>query len=229
MKKNKPLWIISLGGSLINPDGSPDVEFLKQFKSKIVEMIESHSFLFITGGGKITRIYQNAARELGVTDSTDLDWIGIKATHTNAELFRSLFQDFAPDRIYTDPTDHMDLLHPVTVFGGWKPGWSTDYDAVLAAETFGATKIVNMSNIEYVYTDDPKTNPNAEKLETTTWDQLQKIIGTEWTPGMNAPFDPKAIDKARSLGLTVYFASGSNLDNLQSLLRGESFVGTTIS
>ena len=225
----KPLWIISLGGSLINPDGKPDIDFLGKFKAAILELLDSHSFLLITGGGKVTRIYQNAAKELGVLDQDDLDWIGIRPTLANADLVRSIFKDMAPEQIYTDPTDHIDLMHPVTVFGGWKPGWSTDYDTVLAAETFGAKKIINLSNVEHVYTDDPRTNPDAEKLENTTWDKLQEIIGTEWTPGMNAPFDPKAIDKARTLGLTVYFTSGSDMENLQKLLRGEKFVGTTIS
>jgi len=47
---------------------------------------------------------------------------------------------------------------------GWKPGWSTDYDAVIMAKNISADAIINMSNIDYVYDSDPKKNRNAKKL-----------------------------------------------------------------
>ena len=111
---------------------------------------------------------------------------------------------------------------------GWKPGFSTDFDAVVLAERFGAKTVVNLSNIAQVYTDDPKKNPDAKPLVSATWPEFQKIVGTEWNPGLNAPFDPIATKKAADLGLTVVVAAGSNLPNLDKILRDEPFFGTTI-
>jgi len=58
--------------------------------------------------------------------------------------------------------------------------------------------------------------------------EFQKIVGTEWKPGINAPFDPVATKKAAELGLTVFMSSGSDLDNLDKILRGLDFFGTVI-
>jgi len=42
------------------------------------------------------------------------------------------------------------------------------------------------------------------------------------------PFDPIAADKARELGLTVIFASGTNLMNFADILNDRAFIGTII-
>jgi uridylate kinase len=115
------------------------------------------------------------------------------------------------------------------VAAGWKPGFSTDFDAVMLAERFGAATVINLSNVAQVYTDDPRKNPDAKPLERVTWPEFQRIVGTEWKPGLNAPFDPIATTKAASLGLTVYMAAGSDLPNLGKILRNQPFFGTVIS
>ena len=116
----------------------------------------------------------------------------------------------------------------VLVAAGWKPGFSTDFDAVVLAERFEAKTVINLSNIAQVYTDDPKKNPDARPLEAVSWPEFQKIVGTEWNPGLNAPFDPVATKKAAELGLSVYVAAGSDLPNLDKILRGQPFFGTVI-
>ena len=109
-----------------------------------------------------------------------------------------------------------------------KPGFSSDYDAVLLAEKFHAKRVINLSNIERVYTDDPKTNPNAAPLDALSWDAFRALVGDEWVPGKNTPFDPVAAKHAASLGLTVICAAGRDLKNLKNLLEGKPFLGTTI-
>jgi uridylate kinase len=54
------------------------------------------------------------------------------------------------------------------------------------------------------------------------------MVGDEWVPGKNVPFDPVASRHAAKIGLKVICAAGKNLDNLKKILRGEDFVGTTI-
>jgi uridylate kinase len=116
----------------------------------------------------------------------------------------------------------------VLVAAGWKPGFSSDNDAVLLAERFGAGSVINLSNIEQVYTDDPKKNPDARPIDAISWPDFRALVGDEWKPGKNVPFDPVASRRAAELGLKVICAAGRDLENLGKILRGEAFLGTTI-
>jgi uridylate kinase len=54
------------------------------------------------------------------------------------------------------------------------------------------------------------------------------MVGDEWVPGKNVPFDPIASRHAAKIGLKVICAAGKNLPNLEKILNGEPFLGTTI-
>jgi uridylate kinase len=54
------------------------------------------------------------------------------------------------------------------------------------------------------------------------------MVGEEWVPGKNTPFDPVASRRADEIGLKVICAAGRNLPNLKNILNREPFVGTTI-
>src|SRR3989344_1373819 len=83
--------IISLGGSLIIP-GELDVEFLRDFRDLILaEAGQGKKFIIITGGGKINKVYLEAAKKLSNPSNEDQDWIGIAALKLNAELLRVIF------------------------------------------------------------------------------------------------------------------------------------------
>jgi uridylate kinase len=114
------------------------------------------------------------------------------------------------------------------VAAGWNPGFSTDFDSVCLAERFGAKTVINLSNIEKVYTDDPKKNPAARPLDAISWADFRSMVGDAWEPGKNCPFDPVASRKASGLGLKVVCANGRDLPNLVSILEGAPFTGTTI-
>ncbi len=184
--------------------------------------------IVIAGGGGPARTFQKAARELDPhTENEQLDWIGIRATWLNGELVKSMFGSDCPDPLVTDPTHPGDFSGRVLVGAGWKPGFSTDFDAVVLAERFGARRLLNLSNIEQVYSADPKKDPQARPLESLSWEEFQRLVGTEWSPGANLPFDPVATSRARELGLEV-IVLGPSLDNLTSFLEGRPFLGTRI-
>lgn len=216
---------------MIAPDGV-DVAFLQEFHRRIdlwLNEAEGRRVVLITGGGAPARVYQQAYRAVvGAPTLERQDWIGIAATRLNGALVKAIFGDDCPDEVVTDPTAAFTWSGRVLVAAGWKPGFSTDFDAVVLAERFGAQTVINLSNIKQVYTDDPKKNPLARPLEAVTWAEFQKIVGTEWNPGLNAPFDPVATKKAAELGLTVYVAAGGDLPNLDKILRGQPFFGTVI-
>ena len=227
MKLSKKV-IISLGGSIIVPDDL-DVSFLKSFKNIIEEFVEKgNKFVIYCGGGSIARKYQKALSEVIGNDQEAMDWTGISATHLNAFLVKTLFQDKAEDIVIEDPTQKIDFNKSILVAGGWKPGWSTDYDAVLVAKNLGADTIINMSNIDYVYDSDPKKNKGAKHLKQISWPNFRKLVGNKWSPGLNMPFDPIAAKEAAENNLKVIII-GSDLDNLRNILEGKEFKGTTIN
>jgi len=228
--------VISFGGSIVAPDGV-DVDFLKKFKNLIQSFIETDSarrFIFVVGGGGPARRYQNAYREIK-TDvkneeafSQAADWIGIMATRLNAQLIKAIMGEWCNQDVVTNPMEVSPLTGRVLVAAGWKPGFSTDYDAVLLAERFNADSVINLSNIEKVYTADPKVDPNARPIDKISWADFRAMAGDEWIPGKNVPFDPVASRHAEKIGLKVICAAGKNLENLKNILLGEEFTGTTI-
>lgn len=223
--------VISLGGSMVAPAGV-DVTYLKQFADRLrrwLDAASAHRAVLIVGGGALAREYQNAYRSLvAAADTNQQDWIGIAATRLNAALVKALFGTLAPDEVVTDPTAAWDFTGRVLVAAGWKPGFSTDYDAVVLGERLGARRVINLSNISQVYSADPKKDPAARPLDRLTWPEFQALVGTEWNPGLNAPFDPVATRRGAELGLEVCVAAGADLDNLDRILRGQPFFGTLI-
>lgn len=232
--------VISLGGSIVVPD-QPDVELIVAYHRLFREYTATagRRVIVVVGGGAPARTYQQAYRGVGdrlgpdglVADSTRLaaqDWIGITATRLNAELVRHSLGDLCRDPVVYDPTAEFAFTGAVLVGAGWKPGFSTDFDAVLLAERFGADTVVNLSNISQVHTADPKIDPEARPLEAVSWSEFHGIVGTEWKPGSNLPFDPVATKRAAELGLRVIAANGRDIDNTRAILEGKDFFGTTI-
>ena len=223
-----PLHVVSLGGSLIVPE-EIDIDYLATFKRFIVERIAmGERFILIAGGGKVARKYQQAAADVSEIDNEEKDWLGIHSTRLNAHLLRTIFKRYAHPRIFTNLDEHIDFQENILIGAGWKPGWSTDYIAVRLAERYGGRSIINLSNIEYVYSEDPRINPQATKYENISWPDFRAIVGTTWCPGMSAPFDPIASQEAARLSLTVAILNGRNLENLNQYLEGNPFKGTLI-
>ncbi len=241
--------IISLGGSIIVPD-IPSSTIITKFIRMAASWLNAYDnrrLVVVVGGGATARNYQRAYIDImnhrGIladsysdkkltkqAQEDSADWLGIDITHINAKLVRFAFEGLAGDDIVTDPTAAPDEWHGrVLVAAGWKPGFSTDTDAVYLAEKYGAKMVLNLSNIAQVYDSDPKKNPHAKPLNNITWADFRKMVGSDWRPGMNAPFDPIASKKAEELGLTVICADGHNIENTRAILNGEPFVGTVIS
>ena len=229
LKNKREYVVVSVGGSLIVPD-EIDTVFLKNFHTLIMKKIDSNlSFFIITGGGKTARRYQDAASAVHpTTDREDLDWLGIHSTRLNAHLMRTLFSEQAQARIVKNPTRKAGGKDTVVIGAGWKPGWSTDYCAVLAAKQLGAKKLVNLSNIDYVYDKDPRKFPDAVKIEKTNWEDFRKLIPDHWDPGLSSPFDPIAAKEAQALGLEVAIINGKKLEEFEKYLSGEEFIGSII-
>ena len=229
MQQTHERVVVSVGGSLIVPDAI-DTDFLTHFKMLILEKVQrGFTFSIIAGGGKTARRYQEAANAVSPLSPTDTDWIGIHATRLNAQLLRNIFVGYAHPQVVKNPTIDVDAEEPIIIAAGWQPGCSTDYDAVLIAKNQGATRLVNLSNIDYVYTADPRKDPGAKKIEKTSWAEFRKVIPEEWDPGLSSPFDPVAAKEAEAIGLEVAVINGTKLEEFSDYLDDKPFVGTIIS
>jgi uridylate kinase len=219
--------IISLGGSIIVPD-EVDVDFLKKFRQLIINQSKTKRFFIICGGGRTARKYAGAAKQITELKAEDLDWLGIHSTRLNAHLLRTIFRKYAYPKIVKNPTEKIKTNKKVIIAAGWKPGCSTDYDAVLLAKTHGIKTIINLSNIDYAYDKDPRKFPGAEPILRTDWKTFRSYLPKKWDPGLNSPFDPIASKESQKLKLKVIIANGRNIKNLQNILENKDFKGSTI-
>jgi len=233
MTTGENAFVLSLGGSLVVPNGGIDTSFLRQFTQFIREQVTSHKrrFFIVVGGGTTAGQYINAGKEILGHEITkeDQDWLGVHATRLNAQLIRTLFKDIADPRVIKHYEIILKIEKPIAIAAGWKPGWSTDYDAVILCQDYGIKEVINLSNIDQVYDKDPKEFPDAKPIEKITWSAYRKIVGDTWTPRMNAPFDPIASKLASEIDITVRFLNGKNLPNLAAAIDGKPFIGTTIA
>lgn len=235
-------YVISLGGSIVSPPGGPDVAFLADLRQRLASWLaadDERRIILVIGGGEPARSYQAAYRttlatvsagggvDLPVSDDA-LDWIGIAATRLNAQLVKQILGPLCPDDVVADPSGTIHFTGKVLVASGWKPGFSTDFDAVYLAERHGAKRVLNLSNIAKVYTADPRLHPEAKPIDSISWKDFQELVGTTWSPGANLPFDPVASARAAAAGIAVLCAAGKDLDNVFRILDGKTYSGTLI-
>ncbi|MCK5197287.1 MAG: UMP kinase [Spirochaetales bacterium] len=223
--------VLSVGGSIVAPD-AVDKAFLVSFRKAIMDYLDddlNRKLVFVIGGGGPARSYQKAYREIVEEPNSDSqDWIGIMATRLNGELLKGIFADDCPEPVVTNPTSVKTFRGRILIAAGWKPGFSTDNDSVLLAENLGADTVINLSNITKVYSADPKLDPDAVPLDNISWDEMKKLVGDKWIPGVNVPFDPVATKRASELRLKVITAAGKDIENMKRILTGYEFEGTTI-
>ena len=220
--------VISLGGSIIIPD-KIDVNFLKGFKKIIIDFVEKgNKAIIVCGGGKTCRRYQEAAAKVSNLRNEDLDWIGIHTTRLNAQLVKTLFLGIVNEKIIHNPNKKIEFKKKVLIASGWKPGWSTDYDAVRLAHNFNVKTLINISDVPYIYDKEPKNNHDARPIKDISWKNFRKMVGDKWDPGLNVPFGPIAAKEAEKLKIKVIII-GTDLENLKNLLEGEEFNGTIIN
>jgi len=222
--------VISVGGSLIVPDGI-DVPFLRRFKAFVLKHITNGTrFVIITGGGRTARRYQDAARKVSTLTDDDLDWLGLHATRLNGHLLRTVFRDVAHPTIITNPDEVADVPMTVRIViaAGYRPGASTDLRAVQIASRVNARRLINLSNVDYVYDKDPKIYKHAEHITDIAWSAFRALLPDHWDPGLSAPFDPVAAEAAEALGMEVAIMNGASLAHVARYLRGERFKGTLV-
>ncbi len=220
--------VVKLGGALFRRE--PDVTALKEMGKTLEGFVrEGNQLILVAGGGENARTYISAARKLGAEEST-CDLLGIQITRANAELLRLAMGSIASSKI---PTTLSDVPHCVgsgkaVVMGGLQPGQSTNAVAALAAEITRAEILVNGTDVDGVYTEDPKKNPKAKLIRSVNVNKLLSwAMGGEVFAGRYELLDPLAIKIMQRAKIPTRFVSLADPGNILAALQGKD-IGTRV-
>ncbi len=219
---------ISVGGSVINP-GTIDVEFLERFTRLITDHVTNHQrkFVLVTGGGSVARQYINALPP-NLTEG-EKDAVGIMATWLNAKLLSLYLKHLVAPILPRTLEDIVEQFsqHPVVILGGLLPAVKTDEDAAIVGDYLGASRLINVTNVDGVYDSDPRKNPRAKKYEHLSYQQFRQVVQDLSTKaGANAPFTLIAMEIARRSHMKIYVVP-KDIEAIDKAIKGES-VGTVI-
>jgi len=221
--------VVKLGGGLFKRD--PDVDALRTMGKILSGFVgEGNQLVAVAGGGQNARVYIDAARKLGADEST-CDLLGISVTRANAELLRLALGNVAVPKI---PSMLSELTHyvgsgKVVVLGGLQPGQSTNAVAALAAEITHSDFLVNATDVQGVYTADPKKNPKAKMLRSVGVEKLLSwAIAGDVYAGKYELLDPVALKIMQRARIPTRFVSLDDPSNITSALRGRD-IGTMVS
>jgi uridylate kinase len=90
------------------------------------------------------------------------------------------------------------------------------------AEKIGAELIINATDVDGVYTKNPKTHDDAEKITTLTCLRLEEIIkeNTRQAPGEYGLFDLKGVRLAKKLGIPIIIIDGTDPEEILRAVKG---------
>lgn len=224
--------VIKIGGSLIlDKDGHIRVAEIKKF-AKVIETLlkEGHELVVVVGGGSEARKYIDAMRALGASEGY-CDEIGIRVSRVNARLLINALKGVVhpiPPRTLEETLQATSSKRAV-VLGGLQPGQSTNGVAAIVAELIGANMLINVTDVDGVYTADPKEDPTAEKFDEITTEQFFQLIdkpGASFA-GNYQLFDYMALKIVDRSKIYTHFISGKNPENILKVVKGER-IGTRI-
>ncbi len=220
--------VISLGGSLVNP-GKPDIAYLKNI-AKIIRK-SKHNFGIVCGGGRIARDYAEAVRSVGGSEF-DADEAAVISTKQNARLVIAALDSDAYPKVLNDFVEAKEasLKSRIVVMGGTVPGITTDTDSVLLAEALGAERIVNLSNVDAIYSANPAKHPDARKYGRITFEQLVDLAvrSDNRRAGENFIFDVLACKLIARSKIESHFVSGKKLKDVEAAIEGKKHTGTIV-
>ena len=181
----------------------------------------------VVGGGNILRGMEFAQKGM---DRATADYMGMLATVMNALAFQNVLeQQGTPARVLSAipmPTVCEAYVRPkalhhlekgrVVIFaaGTGNPYFTTDTTAVLRGIEVGCDAVAKATQVDGVYSADPKKDPAAVRYDRLTYDlALQRRLQV---------MDMAAIALARDNNLPVIVFSIEETGNILKLLRGEA-------
>ncbi|MBI4406373.1 UMP kinase [Candidatus Micrarchaeota archaeon] len=220
------MLIVSLGGSLLFRENADfDLDYLKQ----IASIFANKDLAVVVGGGRTAKKYVTAGREFGAGEF-ECDTLAIRVTRMNARIITHALGEKAVYSANLTEAEAAAKNGKNPVLGGLLEGITTDAVSMLLAEKMGAKGVVNLSNIDYLYSGDPKTDKNAKKLEKIKHEELTQLAvdGDKRKARTNFPFDLVACRLAQRSNVELRFVDGKNLKEVEAALVGKQFKGTLV-
>jgi len=193
MPKNPKRFLVKVSGEALAGAGGSGIDplTLERIAADIAEAARDRQIAVVVGGGNIFRGIQGLKR--GVERNTG-DSMGRLATVINALALAdavraagaravALSADAMPSlcRPYTQPeADRLLSEGHVVVLGGGtgQPFFTTDTAAALRAAELDCAAVLKATNVDGVYTADPRKDPQARRYETLTHDEaIEKKLG----------------------------------------------------
>ena len=230
--KYKRVLLKLSGEALAAKDGGIlDFDFLAEVAKQVKRCVDAGvEVAVIVGAGNIWR-----GRQGGKMDRCRADHMGMLATTINALALEDAFTNAGlsaktmtavPMKAFADPYTTRDAVAAlkagtVVIFGGGlgSPFFSTDTACVLRAAEIGADCILMAKNIDAIYSDDPKKNPNALRYTDLTYREILD-------QGLRA-LDLTATIFCMDNNLTGYAFGLADPENIYRAVMGEP-VGTAI-
>ncbi len=223
--------VISIGGSLLTRELTAN-NFKKYANVALKLWKRGHKLIIVCGGGKTAREYISISKQLHA--SRDLqDYVGTMATHITAlTLFSALEKNG-----YMVMWKHLKEAKKevkrffgkkIIITGGYDPRVSTDYDSVEFAKLVHADIVINASNVDGVYSDNPFRNLKAKKFKRLSYDQFIKIVKKNpQSPGQYRLFDLSAAKLIKKFKLKTIIINGNNPQEIVRAVNGKHH-GTVI-
>lgn len=227
--KYKRLLLKLSGEALMGTQGfGIDTAVTERLARDVAEAVSAGcEIAVVVGGGNIFRGLAGAASGM---DRATADYMGMLATVMNALAFQSALEKFeVPSRVLSAipmPTVCESYVRPkalhhvglgrVVVFaaGTGNPFFTTDTTAALRAIELGCDAVAKATQVDGVYAEDPKSNPNAERYDKLTYSE---VLARDLRV-----MDGAAIALARDNSLPVLVFSIKEEGNLLKVLRGEA-------
>ena len=220
--------VVRVGGSVV---GSPlNASLIGKYVDLLKKLREQgHEVVAVVGGGSLARDFIKVAADLGLVEA-ERDWAAIHVSRLFARLFMQCLGDAGCGTVPLTLGDAVDCLKHgnVVVMGGLRPGMTTDTVAALVGEKVKADLLVKASNVDGIFTKDPKKFPDAKKLDELGFDDLERLFEEDrHRAGIHQILDPEAVKILRRIRLRTVVVNGFDVKNVLSAVKGKR-VGTVI-
>ena len=218
--------VLRIGGSVLG--SPPSAKVVNAYADVISDVnYEGHSVAVVVGGGPISREYIKSAAQMGLS-SYQQDTVAIHASRLNARLVAMKLGGVSSVPTSIDGMLQRLARNRVAVMGGLRPGITTDTVAAIVAQRWRADLLVKASDQNGIYTDDPRTNKKAKKLDKITYERMKQILGGAHHPGIHRIVDPVAVDQLAESKVKLVVLNGADAKAVLKAIHGEK-IGTVVS
>lgn len=208
------MLIIKIGWSTLQKElGSINPE-VYEFVKKVSHL--NQKTIIVIWGWLLCRFYQNALKDFDISDNNSLHYMWIDVINLNWHFLKRLlpFQNTYQQILYNQKNvqDFLKSEKKFAIFGASTPGHSSDYDAALAADFSSTKNILRITNVDYIYSHDPRVYADAKKFENLSWKQYLDIIWnpTTFEPWASYPIDPICARYCEKKNLSMQLTSLTN-------------------